>query len=147
MPTSKFFSLLGRHKSSTPIDKEPFGLANLCHPKMPSFQKYLLSAPFSISPAEDEFIPSSVGKAKNGHAAKKTAAAAEKPDKLKPVDATDFFASTALPAAKLPKIPKIEKKKGTRLTVFSNLSCSKEEERKSKDNNTNYLLLVSLSST
>ena len=70
----------------------------------------------SFSIADDEFIPSSVGKPKigsNGHSkvpkkeiekeSKKT------PEVLKPVKADDFFANTA-PAVKLPKIPRLPKK-------------------------------------
>ena len=60
----------------------------------------------SIDFSEDEFIPSSVGKSKNGHSKKVEEKVAEK---LKPVKADDFFASMA-PAVKLPKIPKLPKK-------------------------------------
>ena len=94
--------------------------------------------PFLLWFAEDEFIPSSVDKKKNGssdqlsssdHRSKLKALTNKKEEekqvaaaaKLKPVKADDFFA-TAAPAVKLPKIPKLEKKGMTEVfVVFCNL--------------------------
>ena len=78
--------------------------------------------------SEDEFIPSSVGKSKNGHSTsnskkdgiKKSEEKKPPAEKLKPVSADDFFAASANKLPKLPKIPKIEKK-GSQCFFFSGL--------------------------